>query len=137
MVEPSGRTSSVLYVRPYMLRRMWEICAVSEPQRAGTAPPGRGGGGPGAGRSDDAAAEVEGSTPRREAQRPHDCSDLKTVHSSPVTFTVVRVGHSGRKRGGMRIAMQAKASKIVILCYFLSIFYLIIVKISRILKIVC
>ncbi len=33
--------------------------------------------------------------------------------------------------------MQAKASKIVILCYFLSIFCLIIVKIYRILKIVC
>ncbi len=33
--------------------------------------------------------------------------------------------------------MQAKASKIVILCYFPSIFYLIIIKIFRILKIVC
>ncbi len=32
--------------------------------------------------------------------------------------------------------MQAKASKIVILCYFLSIFYLIIVKIFRMKKII-
>ncbi len=32
--------------------------------------------------------------------------------------------------------MQAEASKIVILCYYVSIFYLIIIKIFRILKIV-
>ncbi len=33
--------------------------------------------------------------------------------------------------------MQAKTSKIVILCYYLSILYLIIIKIFRISKIVC